>query len=449
MTGPAPARRAAWRALVRITAREARVDDTRAALPEFAALDERDRRLATELVMGTIKRRLSLDAVIMSFVDTPLARIETDVLEALRLGAYQLLFLDRAPAHAVVDDGVGLLARRGRRTRGFANAVLRAVARDGRQRFAELTSGDDREARALLWSCPSWLVARLERDIGRGATARLLTAANAAPERCLRVNTLRVELPGAVAALRAAGFTTEGIEGLPDALLYEGPPLEASRPFVEGLVTAQSRGSQLAGCAAADAEEAPLALLDACASPGTKTAQLAAAHRNARVVAVDVDRARVVALRANLRRLGAARVEVREADARDLAATHAGIFDSVLVDAPCTGFGTLGARPDLRWRRREGDVRRMAAEQRRLLAATARCVRSGGSLTYAVCTLSRAETVDVVDALLGEGGWSLDDLGAAYPTAAHPANGAFLLALPPEWGSTGFFVARLRRAAFG
>lgn len=447
MSGPAPARRAAWRALVRVGAGQARLDDTRASLPELDGLNDRDRRLATELVVGTVKRRATLDAVIASFCDSPTMRVETDVREALRLSAYQLLFLDRVPPHAAVDDGVALVSRRGRRTRGFVNAVLRAVARHGRRRLAELTSDDDREARALLWSCPPWLVARLEADLGREAAARLLAAANAAPERCLRVNTLRGDLAAAVAALGDAGFTAERAPALPDALLYDGPPLERSRPFLAGRVTAQARASQLAGLVAAEGVTAPRALLDLCAAPGSKTAQLAAAHPDARIVAVDVDPARVAALRANLRRLGAERVEVREADAVRLPPGDVGAFDGVLVDAPCTGLGTLGTRPDLRWRRREGDVARIAAQQRRLLAAGAAYVRPGGSLTYAVCTVTRVETVAVVDALLGDGGWTVDDLGAAYPDAAHPANGAFLLALPPDWGSTGFFVARLRRAA--
>jgi 16S rRNA (cytosine967-C5)-methyltransferase len=186
-------------------------------------------------------------------------------------------------------------------------------------------------------------------------------------------------------------------------------------------------------------------LLDLCAAPGMKTAQLAGAHPGARVVAVEVDAARAAALRANLTRLGASAVEVLEADAEALPDSFDGAFDAVLVDAPCSGLGTLASRADLRWRRREVDVARLAAGQRRLLAAGARCVRPGGCLTYAVCTVTRAETLQVVDSLLGEGGWALDDLGAAYPGASHPANGACLLTLPPFWGSTGFFIARLRR----
>jgi len=445
VNGPAPARLAAFRALVRLHGGDARLDDSRASLPELDGLDDRDRRLATELITGTVKRRLSLDAVLASASSAPAARMPAEVREALRLGAFQLLFLDRVPAHAAVDDAVALVASHGRRTRGFVNAVLRAVARDGRGHLEQSGAGDDLRSRAVRWSCPEWIVALLSADLGGEAADALLAAANDAPERCLRLNPLRADAASIQDALAAAGISGEAVTGLPDALVYEGPPLESSAPFAEGLVTPQSRGSQLAGLVAAGA--APRTLLDLCAAPGTKASQLLAAHPAARVVAVDVDLARTAAMRANLERLGATAVEVVEADAASLPAPFAEAFDAVLVDAPCSGLGTLGSRPDLRWRRREADVARLAAGQRGLLAAGGDCVRPGGLLTYAVCTVTRAETVAVVDWMLERGGWELDDLGAAFPGAQHPANGACLLTPPPRWGSTGFFIARLRRRA--
>ena len=120
-------------------------------------------------------------------------------------------------------------------------------------------------------------------------------------------------------------------------------------------------------------------------------------------------------------------------------------FDAVLLDAPCSGLGTLASRPDLRWRRRPDDVRRLARLQRRLLQRAAAAVKPGGTLTYAVCTLTRAETLDVVEPLLATGGWEVEDLGAIWPGFGHPQAGGFLLLLPPHAGSSGFFIARLRR----
>ena len=444
MTAAAPARAAAYRALRRLDAGQ-RLDEARDALPELDRLEERDRRLANELVVGVVKRRLTLDAVLGSFASAPLARVTPAALTTLRLGAFQLLFLDRVPAYAAVGDAVALLGRTSRGTRGFVNAILRKVAAGGRDRLAELIAGEDAHSLAVRWSCPPWLIELLRADLGVEASSALLDAANEPPERCLRWNPLKATRAEAEAALENAGLGLAPVEEVPGALLYEGPPIERSRPFVEGLVTPQSRGSQLAGLVAADMPTAA-AILDAAAAPGTKTSQLVALHPAARVTAVDVDAARVAALRANLARLGAdQRVDVLEADLLEAPASFDGAFDIVFLDAPCTGFGTLAARADLRWRRRPDDVGRLAALQRRLLTRAARCVRPGGLLTYAVCTVTRAETLGVVEPLVSAGGWSLEDLGALYPSAAHPANGAFLLTLPPGWGSTGFFIARIRR----
>ena len=176
------------------------------------------------------------------------------------------------------------------------------------------------------------------------------------------------------------------------------------------------------------------------------------------MVAVDDEPGRVAALRANLGRLGALTVEVVERDVLAMGddAQQRGRYDVVLLDAPCSGLGTLASRPDLRWRRRAGDVARLAGLQRRLLAAAAELVAPGGVLTYSVCTLTRAETLDVVERFVGQrptdgadgsagATWSLDDLGAGYPRYRHPANGAFVQTLPSRDDTTGFFVARLRR----
>ena len=288
----------------------------------------------------------------------------------------------------------------------------------------------------------------LREELGDAPARRLLEAANAAPERCLRANRLRGGLPAAREALRVEGFSSRGVDGLPDALLYDGPPLERSGAFRDGLVTAQSRGSQIAAIVAAGGVTGPdAAVLDLCAAPGAKTSQLAALLPGAALTAVEVDEERADDLRRNLARLGADHVDVVRADALDPHPEWEATFDAVLLDAPCSGLGTLASRADLRWRRHLNDVPRLAQLQARLLARAAAAVKPGGALTYAVCTLTRAETLGVVEPLLGGGGWTADDLGAAWPGLAHPAAGGFLLVLPPDGGSSGFFVARLRRAA--
>jgi 16S rRNA (cytosine967-C5)-methyltransferase len=452
--GVSPARSAAWRALLRLRAGTGRVDDSLASLPELERLGTRDRALANELVTGSIKRRASLDAVLGAFTKASVDATDGEVLEALRLATFQLLFLDRVPAYAVVDDAVALVARRRPRAKGFVNAVLRRVAEDGPASFATLSDGDGARAWAVRYSCPLWLVKLLRRELGDERTERFLAAANAAPERCLRVNVVKVDVPAARGSLAAVGFATSGVSGLPAALIYDGPPLERSGPFRDGLVTPQSRGSQVAGLVAAAGLTAVAgagrgsAILDLCAAPGTKTAQLAALVPLARITAVDADAKRLMVMKDNLARLGVTDVDLVRADVLDLPASYDDAFDMVLLDAPCSGLGTVASRADLRWQRRLADIARLAQLQRRLLRRAARCVKPGGTLTYAVCTLTRAETLEVVESLLAAGGWAADDLGAVWPGMAHPDAGGFLLALPPVHGASGFFVARLRRIAF-
>ncbi len=441
-----PARAAAFAVLRRLRG-GARLDDSAAALPELSSLGKADRALANELVNGTVKRRASVDAVLGAYTRAPLRDADPDVRDALRLAAFQLLFLDRVPAYAVVDDAVTLASRRSKRAGGFVNAVLRRVAADGREKLRELGEGDGARAWAVRLSYPPWLVELVRRELGDRSAEALLAAADQAPERCLRANPLRGGLSAATVALASEGFKTTGVSGLPDALLYEGPPLERSAAFKDGLVTAQSRGSQIAGLVAAGSvAESDARVLDLCAAPGAKTSQIAGLLPQAAVVAVEVDEARADDLRANLARLGAGAVELVRADALELPAEWDATFDSVLLDAPCSGLGTLASRADLRWRRSAQDVPRLARLQARLLRRAADLVKPGGALTYAVCTVTRAETLGVVEPLLAGGGWSADDLGASWPGLAHPAAGGFLLVLPPEHGSAGFFVARLRRS---
>lgn len=449
-SGVSPARAAAFAALQRLRTSGARLDDSSAALPELESLGPADRGLANELINGTARRRGSIDAVLGAYTRAPLHSADPDVRDVLRLAAFQLLFLDRVPAYAAVDDAVTLAGRKGRRAGGFVNAVLRRVAAEGRGKLAELGAGDDAKAWSVALSYPVWLVKLLREDLGDAAARRLLEAGDAAPERCLRANRLRGGLTAAAGALKQEGYSIYGVDGLPDGLLYEGPPLERSAAFRDGLVTPQSRGSQIAGIVAAGGAAHPGAsVLDLCAAPGAKASQLVALLPGAAVTAVEVDEPRAAELRANLARLGAGAATVIQGDALESHAAWDGAFDAVLLDAPCSGLGTLASRPDLRWRRRPQDVPRLARLQARLLERAAAAVKPGGALTYAVCTMTRAETIGVVEPLLSGGGWEADDLGATWPGLAHPAAGGFLLVLPPGAGSTGFFVARLHRVGGG
>jgi 16S rRNA (cytosine967-C5)-methyltransferase len=363
-------------------------------------LGSRDRAFAQQLAYGTVQRVRTLDHAIEALGRRPVRKLDPPVRAALRLGAYQLAYLDAVPPHAAVDESVELVRAAGlERAVPFANAVLRRLA-DGLPGLLARLHEETPAAAALLHSYPDWVAETWWRELGADDARALMRAQNEPPERAVRT---------------PAGPLV--VESIPQDWLESG------------YAWPQSRGSQLAGAAvgARPGER----VLDLCAAPGGKATQLAAA--GAEVVAVEKHPGRARELQANARRLGVD-LEVLNADALELPAAL-GAFDRVLVDAPCSGLGVLNSRPDLRWR-----AEPLPDLQLALLRVAAERVRPGGTVTYAVCTLSRAENEDVVDAV----GLQVDDLGARWPEYRHPRRPHFLLTLPHVHGTSGFFVARLR-----
>ncbi|HVD12666.1 MAG TPA: transcription antitermination factor NusB [Gaiellaceae bacterium] len=408
-----PARRAAFETLLRVFEDDAYAD--RAFRAAAGELDARDRALAQRLAYGTIQRVRTLDHGIETLGRRPVGRLDPPVRAALRLGAYQLGFSDVA-AHAAVNESVELVRHVGlERAVKFANAVMRRLGLGLRELVEALPERTPEEA-GLRHSYPDWVAQTWWRDLGGEDAQALMRAQNESPETVVRRNRLR---PGRVEG--------EPDPEIPDALRVDRVDECA---LAVGLVWPQSRGSQLAGIAVGAQEGERV--LDLCAAPGGKTTQLA--QTAAEVVAVEKHAGRARELEANCRRLGAKNVRVVNADALELPEDLGG-FDHVLVDAPCSGLGVLASRPDLRWRARplpelQADLLRIAVER----------VKPGGTVTYAVCTINADENEAVVDAA----GLQVEPL-AEWPQFAHPRRPEFLLTLPHRHGTSGFFIARLKR----
>lgn len=419
-----PARRAAYAVLRRVFEQGAYAD--RALHKVAAGLDPRERAFATQLAYGSVQRAGTLDHVAARLADRPVERLDPPVRAALRLGLFQLLFLDGVPAHAAVDGSVELVKADLPRAAGLVNAVLRKAAAEGRALVSELPD-DTPEQAAIAHSVPVWLAALWFDRFGPDEARALLAACNLPAEHALRANTL-VTTPEALAtALPVA--THLGPEP-PEAVVVDAPfDAHGSPLFAEGALLPQSRASQLV--AHAVAPQPGERVLDLCAAPGGKTTHLAALMGDAgRIVAVERNAQRADALRATAARMHAGIVEVAHGDAAAFTADEP--FDRVLVDPPCSGLGTLRSRPDLRWRASPGQIEQLTAEQAAILDAAAGAVRPGGRLVYSTCSLSPRENEDQVAAFLER-----------HPDFA--ADGS-RTTLPHRDGTDGFFIAGLIRS---
>jgi 16S rRNA (cytosine967-C5)-methyltransferase len=404
------------------------------ALPAMlrrSGLADRDRAFATGLVYGTLRAERRLDDLLGRVADRPLARLDAPVRAGLRLGAYQLL--DGLPPHAAVGETVSAVAARTVRARGYVNAVLRSVAALG-------PPWPEPSSQAVALSYPDWIVDRLVDDLGPADASATLTAMNEPGALTLRPNPLRTTADALRDELVGAGITVAPGTLATDALVVRGVGDPARLPAVrDGRATPQDEASQ-AVVGVLDPQPGERAV-DIAAAPGGKATAIA--ERAGAVVALDVDAARLRLVADASRRLGLAGVACVVADGRALP-LHDGVFDRVLVDAPCSGLGVLRRRPDARWRVHADSVDELAALQRALLGAAARAVRAGGVLLYSVCTLTRAETVDVDD-------WarrSLPELVAlAPPGPPWRRHGRGALLLPQDAGTDGMYVLALRRSS--
>jgi 16S rRNA (cytosine967-C5)-methyltransferase len=394
-------RSVAHRVLVRVFDEGAYAD--RAFAGEAAGLDTRDRAFAQRVAYGAIQRVRTLDHAVEAIGGRPLEALDVPVRAALRLGAYELAYLDGVPPRASVNEAVELVRAAGAgRATGLVNAVLRRVAEQIRPLLGALPEDTAPQA-ALKYSYPDWIAETWWQEWGGDEALELMRVQNEPAETAVRV-------VGTGEARVVDRIEPEWLE--------------------QGVVWPQSRGSQLAGLAVG--AQAGERVLDLCAAPGGKATQLA--ERAAEVVAVELHPGRARELQENIRRLGADNITVVNADARELA-EELTRFDRVLVDAPCSGLGVLASRPDLRWR-----AKPLPELQLELLRVAAERVRPGGTVTYSVCTIAAAENEEVVEA----SGLEVEPLSEEWPDYAHPRLPEFLLTLPHKHHTSGFFIARLR-----
>ena len=414
-------------------------------------LDARDRAFATELAHGTLKRRRTLEWSVQTCLKRPLEKLDPLLRWSLLLGAYQLLFLSRVPAHSAVDESVSLARRLGHAgLAATANAVLRRLSRERPLPPAPTPQGGA-AALGLYASLPDWIAQAFIDRFGFDEAAKIAQGLLAPPRRALRVDTTKWSVAEASHALARAGFeTTASSYAIPECLTLSGTA-RGDRRFLEGCLadgrlTMQSEESQLA-VHLLDPSEGER-ILDVCAGRGVKTGGIATRLRGrGSILAVDDDAAKLQILTKSSKRF-ATPVSVVRADARaEYAPRERDTMDAALVDAPCSGLGIIGRRADARWRKEPHDPARFAPVQRDALAQAAEHVRPGGRLLYVTCSTSPLEDEDVVSGFLqAHPHWRARELAVPPGASGVIQLGANLLSEPGINGSDGFFYALLERS---
>lgn len=415
------------------------------------ALDPRDRALLTELVYGVLRWQGRLDWHIDQLSAVRPDKVAPPVRVLLRMALYQLFFLDRVPAHAAVNEAVALCkATQPAHLVRFVNGVLREAARRGDDWAwpSALEAPDERIA--ALQSHPLWFVRRCIQEFGAAEAEALCEANNRPAPMTLRINTLKSSVQAVTDALRTEGFDASPAPHLPGAVrvMHLKRDIAATAPYREGWIQIQDEASQLVAHLVS-----PLPgerVLDLCAGFGGKSTHLAILMRNeGKILAVDRSAWKLEDLEDNAHRQGIAIIRTLSQDILEMRPEVLGLFDRVLLDAPCSGFGALRRNPDIKWRRHPKDPYRFSRLQEQLLRKAAELVRPGGTLVYATCTVFGEENEAVASAFAAEHpDWLPELAGPHLPEGRELwTAGPYLRTWPHRHDLDGFFGARFRRGA--
>ncbi len=414
--------------------------------------DLRDRQLATALVNGVLKHRLTLDYALRQHLRGPMSNFDVVVRGILRLGAFQLLYLDRIPAAAAVGESVELAKREAAKFASLVNGVLRQVERQG----WEISWPDPRREPVrylcVRYSHPDWMVRRWWKRWGLAETEKLCQANNEPAPTWIRANTLKNSPEELLVRLQAAGIEAERGERVPESLRMTGfGALERLSGFREGLFTVQDESSQLVAhlLAPLPGEQ----VLDVCSAPGGKTTHLAQLMADqGRILAFDVHEHKLPFVAASAERLGIHIIQTQQGDARELPGVKAKSQDRVLVDAPCSGLGVLRRKSDLRWHKQEEELQVFPPLQQSILERAAETVKIGGELVYSTCTIEPEENFEVAKAFRKRHPEFIPvDLTESLPFHLtddgdrKQAEKGMLQLLPHRHGMDGFFLAKFRR----
>lgn len=458
MTCGDPVRRLAWQILQQIehsrAFADAILDHSFSIRP---SLSSRDRGFITEAVMGVLRWRSRLDNLIQGAAKNPRRRIDPHLLQLLRLGAYQILFMDRVPDSAAVHESVSLARAlfRDEKIAKFVNALLRQlIRRKGNEQLPPLESFPV-EHIAKSTAHPEWMVRRWIREFGPEKTLLFCQSNNLRPPLTIRANTLRISRSRLQEKLSHSGIEATPTQFSPEGLILTPPAgLDIENLLAQGLFFIQDEASQI--IAYLLAPQTGEKILDTCAAPGGKSTHLAQRMDDQGIIiALDQYPSKILRIRENCRRMGISIVKAVQADAsRPLPFLSKARFDRVLVDAPCSALGLLHRNPEIKWRRTEEDPRRLQKLQLAILEQGASALKAGGVLVYSTCTICPEENVEVVEIFLDRHPEfrreDLREMGLPILSPLFDPKGFFrtypdLLLGKGNYRMDGFFAARMKK----
>lgn len=412
-----------------------------------------DRSFVTELVYGTLRSVNTIDWILAGFLKKPLRKLNPWIRNILRMGVYQIKYMDKVPDSAACNESVNLVKALGQAGMAkMVNGVLRNVVRNINEIEMPEISKDPVKAISILYSHPEWLVRRWIKDYGVKGTEEFCKANNIIPPNSIRTNTLKIGRDG----LRRL-LADEGIEAIPgkfapETLIIDGfKSVGSIAAHKSGLFMVQDESSTLVGHAVSPRQGA--VVIDACSAPGGKSTHMAQLMKNeGKIISADVHPHKIELIKENADRLGITIIEPVVLDATELHKIYPDTADFVLVDAPCSGLGVLRRRPEIRWRKKEEQIKELQALQHKIIKSAARCVKPDGVLVYSTCTVTREENNEVIEKFLNKNPeFYLDDLTGFLPDSLKGIPGTdtltkgFMQFLPHLHGTDGFFIARMRR----
>lgn len=409
-------------------------------------LDPRDENLIRELVYGVIENRLYLDHVITKASKIRLKKLHPHILDIVRMGLYQIIFMDRIPDSAAVNESVKLAKKYGHRgSVGYVNGILRAIIRD-KDRFTHIDKEDMVSYISIKYSHPEWMVKRWIGEFGLDFTESLCKANNERPLLNIRVNSLKISRQDLKARLEEKGMTLKEGQYARDCLIIqEGQNITGLQEFKEGLFTIQDESSMLVGQIMDPREGSTL--LDVCSAPGGKATHMAQIMGNkGLVISRDIYQHKLSLIRENSKRLGIDILKVENHDALERDEELVGKVDYLLIDAPCSGLGLIRRKPEIKWQRREEDIAALSRLQYDIISNVKDYIRLGGNLVYSTCTIEKDENINLIKRFLEESpNFKLVSLENSLDHKDKLANlkDGYLELYPHIHGTDGFFIAKM------